>query len=155
MSHYTHLYSGELKSQTGTGYNRGIDIYRGPLFQSGKGYNRGIDIYRGPLVRQNGAGLGNFFSSAFKYLRPLLSSGFNALSSQAVDSTSSILSQLGKKDLKSILNEESQKAVENLSNKAIQKLKRNKVIPSKQSGSGKCLLVYHLYKYRNFRENRN
>lgn len=137
MSHYAQLYSGENSFQSGTGYNRGIQLYRGPIEQRGKGYNRGIDIYRGPLLRQNGAGLGNFFSTAVKYLRPLLFSGLNALASQGVESGGTILSQLGKKDLKTILNEESQKAVKNLSDKAIQKLKRAKGdISSVQTGSG-------------------
>lgn len=123
MSHYIRLYSGVE-----------------PNYQSGHGLS-GINVYRGPLHRQNGAGLGNFFTTAVRYLRPLLSSGINALSNQGIDSATSVLSQLGKKDLKTILSEESQKAVRNLSEKAVNKIKRSRgEIPDNQVGSGMELL---------------
>lgn len=136
-SHYDNLYTPSTTHQSGSGYNRGIDIYRGPLAQRGSGYNRGIEIYRGPLYKQSGAGLGSFLNSAFRYLRPLLSSGINALTQQGIKSAGSVLSQLGTKDLNTILNEEGEKAVRNLSEKAINKLKRAKGdVSSVQKGSG-------------------
>lgn len=47
------------------------------------------------------------------------------------------MSQLGTKDLKTILNEEGEKAVRNLSEKAIQKLKRSRgEVNIEQLGSG-------------------
>lgn len=137
MAYYSQLYSGDESFQTGSGYNRGIEIYRGPLTQTGTGYNLGIEIYRGPLYRQSGAGLGNFFNTAIRYLRPLLSSGINAITNQGVKSAGSILSQLGSKDLKTILNEEGEKTVRNLSEKAIRKLRRARGETStEQLGSG-------------------
>lgn len=123
MSHYVRLYSGAE-----------------PNYQAGYGLS-GINVYRGPLHRQSGAGLGNFFTAAVRYLRPLLSSGINALTNQGINSASSVLSQLGKKDLKTILSEESEKAVKNLSEKAINQIKRGRgEVPETQLGSGMELL---------------
>lgn len=102
----------------------------------GKG-REDIDIYRGPLYHQSGAGLGSFFRSAARYIRPLISSGMNALKDQSLNSAGTVLSQLGKKDLKTILNEESEKAVRNLSEKAINKIRRSRGDSSNdQMGSG-------------------
>lgn len=107
MSHYIGLYSGDANSRGQTG-----------------GSLTDIQIYRGPRTLQGGAGLGKYFASAFQYLRPLINSGVNALTDQGVKSATSVLSQLGKKDLKTILTEERQKAFDNLSTKAINKLQR-------------------------------
>lgn len=120
MSHYVRLYSGN---------NNNI--------QAGFGLSD-IQVYRGPLYRQHGAGIGHFFNKAVRYLKPLLFSGVNAITDQGLKSASSVLSQLGKKDLKTILNEESQKAVRNLSDRAIEKIKRSsgQISPQGQAGSG-------------------
>lgn len=123
-------------------------MYSGEMgFQTGDGLS-GINIYRGPLHRQSGAGLGNFFSAAVRYLRPLLSSGINALTSQGVATAGSVLSQLGKKDLQTILNEEGGKALKNLSEKALNKLNQKRGEPSEtQVGSGRVsLFPYQLPK---------
>lgn len=115
MSHYIELYSG---NQRGSGLSD-------------------IQVYRGPLHRQSGSGWGTFFNTAAQYLKPLLYSGVNALRDQGIQSAGSVLSQLGQKNLKTILNEESKKAVRNLSDKAIQKLQRNSgIINGSQKGSG-------------------
>lgn len=115
-----------------------IGLYSGRSNQGGYGLSD-IEVYRGPIHQQQGAGIGNFFSTAVRFLRPLLSSGINVLSDQGIKSASSVLSQLGKKDLKTILNEESQNAIRNLSEKAIEKLKRKAGNVSSQKGSGKML----------------
>lgn len=121
MSHYIGLYSGEINSAGQIG-----------------GSLADIQIYRGPRTLQGGGGLGKYFSTAFRYLKPLINSGVNALTDQGVRSASSVLSQLGKKDLKTILKEERQRAFDNLSTKAINKLNRiNGQLPSaNQAGSG-------------------
>lgn len=121
MSHYIGLYSGDANS----------------IAQTGGGLSD-IQIYRGPRTLQGGAGLGKYFTTAFRYLRPLINSGVNALTDQGVKSASSVLSQLGKKDLKTILNEERQRAFDNLSTKAINKLNKinTQVLPTDQTGSG-------------------
>lgn len=115
-----------------------IGLYSGHPNQGGYGLSD-IQVYRGPIHRQSGAGIGNFFTTAVRYLKPLLASGINVLSDQGIKSASSVLSQLGKKDLKTILNEETQKAVRNLSEKAVQKLQRKNGNISSQSGTGKLL----------------
>lgn len=101
-----------------------------------------IVLYEGPTHHhhhhQSGAGLGNFFNAAFHALRPLFRSGINALKYQGIKSTQSVLCQLGKKDLSTILKEEGEKAVNYLSKKALNKLSRmNGIVnDSNQVGSG-------------------
>lgn len=115
--------------------------YFGQLNQRG-GSLSDIVLYEGPTHHhhhhQSGAGLGNFFNAAFHALRPLFRSGINALKSQGIKSTQSVLSQLGKKDLSTILKEEGEKAVNDLSKKALNKLSRmNGIVnDSNQVGSG-------------------
>lgn len=124
MSHYVHLYSGNQPQQI--------------AYQSGRGIGE-IEIYTGPTWhrphQQSGAGLGNFFANAFQVLRPLFSSGLNAVKEQGLHSTKAILSQLGKKDLKSILEEEGENALKNLGIKAINKINRASA-KINQSGKG-------------------
>lgn len=107
-------------------------------YQSGAGLGE-IDIYRGPnhhhFHRQGGAGIGKYIGRAYKYLKPLFSSGINAIKDQGFESTQSILSQLGEKKLKNILEEEGKKAVKNLKQKAINKINRSRNSQT-QIGSG-------------------
>lgn len=103
------------------------------------GYGLGeIEVYDGPVHHfhhQGGAGIGRYFARAFKFFKPLISSGINAIKDQGIKSTGSIISQIGEKDLKSILEEEGQKALKNLKQKAINKLNTSTGINS-QTGSG-------------------
>lgn len=104
-------------------------------YQIGRG--AGIEIYRGPNHRylhdQSGAGVGDILSIAYQYLKPYFSSGFNALKNQGVESTGSILNQLGDKNIKTILKEEGKKALKNLGQKAIDKINRSS---NTQGGAG-------------------
>lgn len=115
MSHYRQMYSG---SQLGRGFGE-IDVYTGPR-------------YRGQLGRGR---FGSFFMRAYKYLRPLVSSGINAVKQQGIDSTGNIIKQLGTKDIKSILEDEGERALKNLGKKAINKIGRT-VQKVSQSGKG-------------------
>lgn len=124
MSHYARLYSGD--GQSGGSF-ADIVVYEGPSQHH--------------QHHQVGAGLGNYFSRAFRLLRPFISSGVNALKNQGIVSSRAVLSQLGKKNLKEILKEEGQKALKDLGDKALSKLSHasGKVAnnsTSIQSGSG-------------------
>lgn len=116
MAHYVQMYSG--------------------AYQTGRG-KEDIKVYRGPLYRQSGAGFGDFLRNAVTYVKPLLSSGINALKDQSLNSAGSVISQLGRKDLKTILKEESEKVVRDSCEKAINKLKQSRgQISEAQKGSG-------------------
>lgn len=124
MSHYARLYAGD--GQSGGSF-ADIVVYEGPSQHH--------------QHHQVGAGLGNYFSRAFQLLRPLISSGVNALKNQGIVSSRAVLSQLGKKNLKEILKKEGQKALKDLGDKALSKLSHasGKVAnnsTSIQSGSG-------------------
>lgn len=67
-----------------------------------------------------------------------MSSGINVLKNQGIETAGSVLSQLGKKDLKTILTEEGEKIIRNFSDKAVDKIKNlNGGTENKQIGSGK------------------
>lgn len=118
MAHYVQMYSGAHAYQTGRG-------------------KEDIEVYRGPLYRQSGAGIGDFLRSAATYVRPILSSGLNALKDQSLHSAGSVISQLGRKELKTILKEESEKVVRDSCEKAINKLKQSRgEVNNTQTGSG-------------------
>lgn len=121
MSHYVHLYNGGISQKGGSLDD--IVLYDGPSNHHHSHHT------------QHGAGLGHFFSKAFEVLHPLLSSGVNALKHQGIKSTRAVLSQLGKKDIKTILKEEGERAVKDLGDKALNKLARINGLAS-QTGSG-------------------
>lgn len=112
---------------------------RGSYLYSSNQIGRGlgeIEVYSGPIYhyhRQGGGGIGSFITHAYQYLKPFISSGINALKDQGIESTGSILSQLGDKKFKNILEDEGQKALKNLKSKAINKLKS---VGKGQSGKG-------------------
>lgn len=117
MSHYNQLYAGTI-NQKGSGVS---DIY----------------VYRGPVHRQHGGGIGSFLLSSFNALKPLFYRGINVLADEGIKSSKAVLSQLGKKDLPSILNEERQRVLDNLKERAINKLNHmSGKINNKQTGSG-------------------
>lgn len=89
-------------------------------------------LYKSPIFYQRGrGGIGNFFAGIFKYLNPLISSGFSAIKNEALKSGSAILSEVGKKPMKTILKEQGQIAVNNLTERGLNKIRKM------QKGSGK------------------
>lgn len=102
-------------------------------------------IYRGPETyyrNQKGEGIGDFFATAYRFLNPLLQSGLSVLGSQAIRSGTNILSDLGKKDLGTIVREQGEQAIKNLSDKAIDKIKRSGRKVS-QEGKGRRGIIHH------------
>lgn len=96
-------------------------------YQSGGSLRDIGQIYRGPEAyyrNQRGEGIGDFFATAYRFLNPLLQSGLSVLGNQAIRSGTNILSDLGKKDLGTIVREQGEQAIKNLSEKAINKIKR-------------------------------
>lgn len=95
------------------------------LRQQGSGLADIGAIYRAPIITQRGrGGIGSFFSGAYNFLRPLFSSGVEALKSQAIKSGASILDNVGKKPFKEILKEQGKIAMEDLAFRGANKLKR-------------------------------
>ena len=86
----------------------------------------------GPLFHnqrfiQQGRGFGNFFQTLFTYLKPVFTSGFNALKDSALKAGTSILSEVGSRPLNEILSEHGKKFSNDLSTKIKRKF---------QDGSG-------------------
>lgn len=102
--------------------------------QSGSGLKDIGLLYRAPPYNQKGEGLGDFFTTAYRFLNPLFRSGLSVLGNQVIQSGSNILSDLGRKDLSTIVQEQSENAIKNLSEKAINKIKRS---TGNQTGSGR------------------
>lgn len=102
------------------------------LRQSGGGLSDIGSLYKSPLHYQRGrGGIGNFFGSIFRHIKPFLRSGLSALSEQAVKSGTDILANVGKKPLKSVLKEQGKIALNNLAERGLNKFKRM------QSGKGR------------------
>lgn len=100
--------------------------------QLGGGLSHIGALYVSPRVLQHGRGVGSFFASLFRTLKPLLFSGVNAIKNQAVDTSKAILSDFARKPLRNILEEQGKIALNNLTEKALHK------ISSKfQKGSGR------------------
>lgn len=89
-------------------------------------------IYKSPVFYQKGSGVGSFFTGLFKYLKPAISSGFDALRHQSMRTGKAIINDVGSKHIKDILKEHGKIAVQELAEKGINKLKRM----CKQSGGG-------------------
>lgn len=102
------------------------------LRQVGAGLGDIGTLYHAPLIPQRGRGIGSFFSGAFNYLRPLFSSGLDALKNQAIKSGASILDNVGTKPLKEVLKEQGKIALQDLAMRGANKLKRKM-----QGGEGK------------------
>lgn len=100
--------------------------------QSGGGMSHIGSLYATPRVLQHGRGVGSFFASLFRTLKPLVFSGVNAIKNQALDTSKAILNDFGRKPLRNILEEQGKHALNNLSEKAIKKLSSKF-----QRGSGK------------------
>lgn len=95
------------------------------LRQQGTGISDIGPLYQAPRFSQSGrGGVGSFFSGIWKYLRPLVSSGVNALSSQAVKTGASILDQVGQKPLKEVFKKQGKVAMRELAIRGADKIKR-------------------------------
>lgn len=101
--------------------------------QQGSGLSDIGPLYRQPLFHQKGSGVGGFFTTVLKYLSPLAASGLTALKEQAIRSGKEILSEIGSKPFKDILQDRGRQAVSDLTVKGLDKLKR---AASRQKGSG-------------------
>lgn len=91
--------------------------------QSGQGYS---DENFGPLLRsqriyQKGRGLGGFFGGLFRYLRPLLTSAFNGLKSEVLQTGADILHG---KPINEALRDRSIQVIDKLRDKATEKVKQ-------------------------------
>lgn len=122
-SRYTQYY------QTGGNLRDIGQIYKGPGEQTSSSSSQ---YYR----NQKGEGIGDFFATAYRFLNPLLQSGLSVLGNQAIRSGTNILSDLGKKDLGTIVREQGEQAIKNLSEKAINKIKRGSNNNNSRGGGG-------------------
>lgn len=102
------------------------------LNQAGGGINDIGSLYANTRIVQHGRGsIGAFFSGIYKSLKPIISSGLNALKKQTIKSGTAVLENIGTKPFKDILQEQGKIAAQELTQKGINKLKRL------QEGSGK------------------
>lgn len=99
--------------------------------QCGGGFSDIGTIYHGQRHIQRGCGIGNFFSGLYRYLKPIILSGVDALKDQSLTTGRAIIKDLGNKPIQDILKEQGSAAIDNLAEKAISKIKR-KI----QGGSG-------------------
>lgn len=74
-------------------------------------------IYYTPRIIQHGRGFGNFFASLFNYLKPLVSSGLQAVKDTALTTGVKALSEVGNRPFKEILIEHSANAAKDLHRK--------------------------------------
>lgn len=79
---------------------------------------------------QRGRGIGNLFSGLFRYLKPFIYSGLNAVKGEAIRQGGNIIQNIGTKPFSELLKESGVEGLHNLSEKAVNKLKT-------MSGSGK------------------
>lgn len=102
------------------------------LTQDGSGLGDIGILHRGPLIYQRGrGGIGDFFSTVIRTLRPLVTSGLSALKDQSLKTGSAILRDIGQKPINNILQEQGSLALQQLTEKGLKKLKR-----TMQSGKG-------------------
>lgn len=101
--------------------------------QSGGAMNDIGPLYYNQRLVQQGRGIGNFFASLYKYLKPVFVSGFSALKNQAIKTGSSVLNELGTRPFKDIIVDHGKQALNDLGHKVSKKF---------QDGSG-------LFSYRN------
>lgn len=121
-------------------------------YQSGGSLRDIGQIYRGPESyyrnNQRGEGIGDFFATAYRFLNPLLQSGLSVLGNQAIRTGTNIFSDLGKKDLGTIVREQGEQVIKNLSEKAIDKIKRSGQKVS-QEGKGRRSIHHRRSQHRN------
>lgn len=88
-------------------------------------------VYRGSRVMQRGRG--GFFANILRSLRPLFRSGLSAVKDQAIESTSAIARDIGKKPFREILKEQGKMAATNLAKRGIKRMSSSL---GAQTGSG-------------------
>lgn len=106
-----------------------VDYY---LSQIGGGMNDIGPLYVSPRYYQQGRGVGSFLGGIFKYLKPLLYSGLNAIKKQTLKAGVNVLNDLGKRPFKDLLKQQGKQAVDELTEKGMRKLQKL----SEQSGNG-------------------
>lgn len=95
------------------------------LYQRGSGLGDIGVLHRGPLIYQRGrGGIGDFFSTVIRTLRPLLSTGLNVLKDQSLKTGSAILRDIGQKPINNVLREQGTLALQELTEKGLNKLKK-------------------------------
>lgn len=99
--------------------------------QIGRGAKNIGPLYYNQRFLQYGSGFGNFFGSIYKFLKPMIHSGLNALQNTAVKTTHDILSEIGTKPFKDIIVDNGKKAGKDLKNKF-----KKKFTQHEQDGSG-------------------
>lgn len=95
--------------------------------QTGTGLKDIGPLYHNLRFIQHGSGFGSFFGSLYRFLKPLIYSGMDALQHQAVKTGTNILSELGSRPFNEIISDHGKKATEELKSKFKKKF---------QSGSG-------------------
>lgn len=85
--------------------------------QSGSGISDFGPLYYTPRFVQAGRGFANFFASLYGYLKPLITSGFNAVKKTAIKTGTKMLSEVGSRPLREILLEHGASAVNDLHQK--------------------------------------
>jgi hypothetical protein len=93
------------------------------LQQTGGGYSEIGSFYNAPISYQRGRGLGNLFGGLFKYLQPVLSSGFNLLTNElastGVDALKDIMSGA---NVKEVIQDRGKEAYKNMRKNAVNQL---------------------------------
>lgn len=103
------------------------------LRQSGQGLGDIGHVYKTHGFYQRGrGGVGSFFSGLYRFLKPLVSSGFSVLKDQSIKTGKDILSEIGQKPFKQILKEHGKNAANELTQRGLEKLRKKM-----QKGSGK------------------
>lgn len=89
----------------------------------GRGANFG-NLYRVSSKVQKGRGIGSIFSGLFRFLKPHLLSGLNAVKDEALRVGGEIMQNIGQKPIKELLKEKGVEGLHNLTAKAVDKMKR-------------------------------
>lgn len=100
----------------------------------GRGANFG-NLYRVSTKVQKGRGIGSIFSGLFRFLKPHLLSGLNAVKDEALRVGGEIMQNIGQKPIKELLREKGVEGLHNLTAKAVDKMKKTMA----GGGSLRCL----------------
>lgn len=88
-------------------------------------------LLKTPRIYQRGRGIGGVFSTIFRYIKPLLKSGFNFLKDEALQTGADVLRGISdQKPLKEVLKNRGTEIANKLRDKAIEKI-------NKMGGSGR------------------
>lgn len=95
------------------------------LMQSGGGLTNIGSVYHQSQLIQHGRGLGSFFGSLGRYLKPLFVQGYNILKKEAIATSAEILGEIGTRPIQDIFRDKTKIAVQNLQGKAINHIRNN------------------------------